>query len=169
MKVIPYINVLNAKKSIKVYEELFGAKLLNTQPFNPEMGKQMGLPPEFDYPNSTMHAEFKIGDFLIYISDLTTQKTKENPPIELLLELDSTEQADAIWKKVKAKKMKVTMELEKTFWNAYYGRFVDDDGLGWQINVPLPIPAETPKNTPKEAKGPKKSTGVGKKSVKVKS
>jgi len=26
------------------------------------------------------------------------------------------------------------MELEPKFWGALYGRFVDDDGVGWQLN-----------------------------------
>jgi uncharacterized glyoxalase superfamily protein PhnB len=26
------------------------------------------------------------------------------------------------------------MELEKTFWGAYFARFEDPEGIGWQLN-----------------------------------
>jgi uncharacterized glyoxalase superfamily protein PhnB len=30
------------------------------------------------------------------------------------------------------------MELEPQFWSALYGRFIDNDGVGWQLNHNLP-------------------------------
>lgn len=164
MKIIPYISVVNAKKTIKVYEELFGAKLLNTVPFDRATGKQFGFPADYDYENSTMHAEITIGDSIIYLGDLTTKKSIEENPIEILIELNTKEQADMIWAKVKAKKYKITMELQTQFWNAYYGRFIDEDGLGWQLNYPLPI--STQKSLPETSK---KTTSKGKKLSKSKS
>ena len=56
MKVIPYISVPNAKKAIKLYEELFGAELVSSMPFDRSFGENMGLPEDFNYTDSTMHA-----------------------------------------------------------------------------------------------------------------
>lgn len=162
MKVIPYISVLNAKKTFKIYEDLFGAKLLSSVPFEKAMGQQFGFPADYDYANSTMHAEFKIGEFLVYISDFTTKKPESEGPVELLLELDSKEQADKIWAKIKAKKYRITMELQQTFWGSYYGRFIDEDGIGWELNFPMPQTA-TPKATIE-----KKISSKVKKTTKVK-
>jgi PhnB protein len=142
VKVIPSIIVKNAKQTLAVYEDLFGAKTLSRMPFNPELASQTGLPEGFDFENSTMHAEFKIGDALFYINDFVQTEPPSEGKVEIVLELDSKEQIDAIWKKVKQKNYKIRAELEKTFWNAYFGMFVDDDGIGWQLNFPMPPPAE---------------------------
>jgi PhnB protein len=58
--------------------------------------------------------------------------------VEVLLMLESKEQIEAIWAKVKKKGFTVKMELEVQFWGAMYGRFVDDYGIGWQLNYNLP-------------------------------
>jgi PhnB protein len=165
VKAIPALVVKNAKESLKVYEDLFGAKTTNWTPASKDMAGQMNLPEDFDFDNSTMHAEFKIGDALFYIND--SMGKKELVPegnVEIVLELDSKEQIDAIWEKVKQGDYKIKQELEKTFWNAYFGMFVDGDGIGWQLNFPLPAPSpETPaakpapvKNAPKAKPAPAK-------------
>ena len=51
--------------------------------------------------------------------------------VELVLELDSEEELNAIWDRVKSMNFTIIMELEKQFWGAIYGRFVDQDGIGW--------------------------------------
>jgi uncharacterized glyoxalase superfamily protein PhnB len=61
VKSIPYLLVQDGKRAIKLYEELFGANLVSSQAFTPEMGKFMGFPDDFDYENSTMHAILDIG------------------------------------------------------------------------------------------------------------
>lgn len=68
-KAIPYLLVKNGKKAIELYENLFRAKLIEHQPFNKEIGKEFGLPEDFDYENSTMHAKLDIDGALIYLAD----------------------------------------------------------------------------------------------------
>ncbi len=154
VKVIPSLIVKNAKKTLKVYEELFGAKTINWLPFNKEIAAgAMALPANFDYANSTMHAEFQIGNAVIYINDFVKDEPPSEGKVEIVLELDSKEQIEAIWKKVKQKKYKIRAELEKTFWNAYFAMFIDDDGIGWQLNFPLPPSSAEPSKAP----GPEKS------------
>jgi PhnB protein len=136
VKVVPYIQVPNAKKTIEIYKELFRATLIDHMPFNPEIGAQFGFQEDFDYVNSTMHAVIEIQGATIYLSD----SMEENPGgslVEIVLDFDSRDQIKNIWEKVKTMNFTVKMELEEQFWGALYGRFVDGDGVGWQLNFNL--------------------------------
>ena len=130
---IPYLIVRNGKESIKLYEELFGAKVIEHMPFTKEMGTQFGLPDDFDYKNSTLHAELEINGGKIMVTDNMAGETGGGN-VEVLLQLESKEQIDTIYSKAKKKGFKIKMELEKTFWGAYFARFEDSDGVGWQLN-----------------------------------
>lgn len=153
VKAIPSIIVKNAKASLKVYEDLFGATTTNWTPVSKEMAGQMGFPDNFDFDNSTLHAEFKIGDARFYINDDMGTVHPPEGNVEIVLEVDSKEQIDAIWEKVKQNNFKVKSELAKTFWNSYFAIFVDEDGIGWQLNFPLPPQApEESTVQPKPAK-----------------
>src|SRR5271157_47321 len=143
VKAIPALIVKNAKQSLKIYEDLFGATIKNWTPVTKEMADQRGFPEDFDLDNSTLHAEFQIGDALFYINDDMGMQLPPEGNVEIVLELDSKEQIEAIWEKVKQNNFKVRSELAATFWNAYFGMFVDSDGIGWQLNFPMPPPASS--------------------------
>lgn len=135
VQAIPYITVPNAKEAIEVYKELFGATLIDRMPFDKKIGMQMGLPEDYDWENSTMHSEIEVNGAKINMAD---GQTKPGGNIEVLLMLDSKEQIEIIWAKVKAKGYTVKMELEVQFWGAMYARFVDEFGIGWQLNYTMP-------------------------------
>ncbi len=134
VKAIPYLLVKNGKKAIEIYKELFDAKIIEHQPFSKELGKEFGIPDDFDYDNSTMHAKLDIGGAEIYLADNVLQRGKTPGNVEITLDLDSKEQIDNIYNKAKEKGYTILMELEKTFWGAWFGRFQDPEGIGWQLN-----------------------------------
>jgi uncharacterized glyoxalase superfamily protein PhnB len=112
-------------------------------PFDKNMGTQMGLPPNFDYENSTMHAVIEIEGAQIYLSDdigFGDEKIRRSfGRVEVVLEVDTKEKFDEIWEKVsKRRGFKILMAAEKTFWNAWYCRFIDSKKIGWQINYQIP-------------------------------
>jgi len=132
-KAIPYLLVKNGKRAIELYKNLFGAKLIEHQPFNKEIGKEFGMHEDFDYENSTMHAKLDIDGALIYLADNMLGHSSPGN-VEITLDLEKKEKIDSIYKKVKENDFKITMELEKTFWGAWFARFVDSEGIGWQLN-----------------------------------
>lgn len=134
-KAIPYILVKNGKKAIKLYEDIFDAKLIRHEPFNKEMGQNFGFPDNFDYDNSTMHARVEIYGAIIYLADnILAEEFKSSGNVEITLDLDNKEQLEKIYEKAKKQGSKIKMELEKTFWGAYFARFEDTEGIGWQLN-----------------------------------
>ncbi|MFW9878714.1 MAG: VOC family protein [Candidatus Thorarchaeota archaeon] len=134
VKAIPYLLVKNGKKAIEIYKDLFDAKLIEHQPFSKEVGKEFGMPDDFDYENSTMHAKLDIGGAEVYLADNVMQRGNSPGIVEITLDLDTKEQIDKIYEKVKEKGCTIYMELEKTFWGAYFARFEDPEGIGWQLN-----------------------------------
>lgn len=132
-KAIPYLLVKSGKKAIKLYEYLFGAKLIEHQPFNKEISKEFGLPEDFDYENSTMHAKLDIDGALVYLAD-NMMGLPSPGNVEITLDLENKDQIDQIYEKVKKKDFKIKMELERTFWGAWFARFEDSEGIGWQLN-----------------------------------
>ena len=51
----------------------------------------------------------------------------------LSVNTDSEEEARSVFEKLSAGG-KVTMPLEKTFWNALFGMFTDKFGINWMVN-----------------------------------
>jgi len=54
--------------------------------------------------------------------------------VEIVLDLENSEQIDKIYKKAKELEFKISMELQQTFWGSFYARFEDPLGIGWQLN-----------------------------------
>jgi PhnB protein len=135
VQTIPYLLVKSGKKAIALYEECFGAKLISHEPFKEDLGKMMGFPEDFDYKNSTMHARLDILGAPIYLADNAMGAPFDSSGnVEVLLDLESKEQLDLIYEKAKNLGFNIKMELQKTFWGAYFARFEDTEGIGWQIN-----------------------------------
>ncbi|MHA1993039.1 MAG: VOC family protein [Candidatus Hodarchaeales archaeon] len=138
VKILPYLQIANGKEAIEHYKALFGAELIEHQPFSKEIGKEFGFPEDFDYDNSTMHAELKIEEASFYLSDNTNPPQEQTGNVEIVLDLDSKEKIDSIYSRVQEFDLKIKMELQKTFWGAYYTRFEDKFGIGWQMNFTEP-------------------------------
>ncbi len=140
-KVIPYVMVKNALNAINTYTEVFDAKVLMREKFNEHVAKDMNLPKDFDFENSTMHARIQVGDTLIYLSDDPEAETKTNQ-IELNIEFSSEEEIKKVFEKCKSKGWYIGMNLDKMFWGALYAKVKDPFGIGWQFNFELPKDAK---------------------------
>jgi PhnB protein len=151
----------NAKEAIELYKKVFNAKIVSHEPFSTEMGEQMGFPEDFDYANSTMHAELDIFGSDIYMSDSDSPEKIPKGNVEVVLSVDNLEQIETFYNNAKESGAEIVMELQKTFWGAHFTRFRDSFGVGWQLNYAEPQDApkeEKPKKTKKKTT-PKKSTG----------
>ena len=134
-KAIPYLLVKNGKKAIKLYEDLFDAKLVYHQPFSEEIGKEFGFPDGFNYDDSTMHAELEIYGTTIYLADNSMGPPFESSGnVEITLNLESKQDFNTIYKKAKRLKSTIKMEAQQTFWGAWFARFEDTEKIAWQLN-----------------------------------
>ncbi len=119
--VSPYLAVDDAAKAIEYYTKAFGAE--ETVRMNGPDGK-IG------------HAELKIGDSHIMLSDPFPQSSTKPPP-----ELGGTsasifmyvEDVDAVVQKAVDQGATVTMEVEDQFWGDRFGSITDPFGHNWSI------------------------------------
>jgi uncharacterized glyoxalase superfamily protein PhnB len=110
--VTPFLNVKGAAEAIEFYKKAFGAE---------ERGRMPG-------PNNTvMHAEIKIGDSILMISDAIML-----PATQSSLHLYVPD-VDAAWKRALAAGARVVMELSDKFWGDRYGILGDKWENRWSI------------------------------------
>ena len=120
--VTPYLTVRGADRAIEFYKKAFGAKELMRMP---------GLGGK-----SIMHAEIKIGDSRIFLSDEFPEMGSRSPQ-----SLGGTanslhlyvEDVDAAFKKAIAAGAKVQMPVADMFWGDRYGKLIDPFGHEWGL------------------------------------
>jgi uncharacterized glyoxalase superfamily protein PhnB len=113
VKINPYLMVSNGKSAIELYKDLFGAKQVDHIPFQKEAGAYFGFPEDFDYENSTMHAELDIGGATIMLSDNPMNKNRSGN-VQILVNLDSKKDLDKIYEKVKEKGFEILMDKNRS-------------------------------------------------------
>lgn len=115
--ITPSLNINGAAEAIDFYKKAFGAE--------EKGGRAPG-------PNGTiMHAEIKIGDSTIMISDAGMV-----PPTQASLHLYVND-ANAAWKRATEAGATVAMPLSDTFWGDRYGSVTDRWGNRWSIGQRL--------------------------------
>jgi PhnB protein len=110
--ITPFLNVKGAADAIEFYKKAFGAE---------ERARMPG-------PNNTlMHAEIKIGNSVIMLSDaMMSPATQSN----LHLYIDDV---DAAWKRALAAGCEVVMPIGDMFWGDRYGVLSDKWGNRWSL------------------------------------
>jgi PhnB protein len=110
--VTPFLNVKGAAETIEFIKKAFG-------------GEERARMPGPD--GKIMHAEVRIGDSLIMLSDAMQQ-----PPTPGNLHLYVTD-ADAVFKRAIEAGAKVLMPIQDMFWGDRYGSVTDPLGNHWSI------------------------------------
>lgn len=130
---VPYLNFNgNCREAMRFYHACLGGEL-ELMPFS---DAPMELPAGSDH--LIMHAVLKKGDLNLMASDsMPDQPVSFGNNVSLSLDCPSKEQADAYFQALSAGGT-ITMPLEVTFWNAYFGTLVDKFGVCWMFNHDLP-------------------------------
>ena len=111
--VTPFLNIKGAAEAIDFYKQAFGAE---------ERGGRAPGP-----GGTIMHAELKIGDSVIMLSDAVM-----NPPTQSCLHLYVSD-ANAAWKRALEAGATVVMPLNDMLWGDRYGAVADRWGNRWTI------------------------------------
>jgi len=117
-----YLFVPKAKEALDLYARAFGAETISRMP-GPD-------------GESTMHAEMRIGNSMVMLSDENPQwkalspKTLGGTPVTLHLYV---EDADKLWKQALAAGCTEYMPIMDAFWGDRYGKVQDPYGHIWGI------------------------------------
>jgi PhnB protein len=130
--ITPYLTLDDATDAIEFYKDAFGAEELMRME---APGGKIG------------HAELKIGDSILMISD-TFPQTTTKPPSELGGTTAGVflyvEDVDSVVKRAVTAGAQVTQEVEDMFWGDRFGSVKDPFGHAWSIatHVKDPTPEE---------------------------
>lgn len=131
MKIVPYLYFDGtAEEAINFYKEALGAESTPIMRYKdnayPGMAEGIG--------ERVLHSELKIGDQLLYFSDVPdTSEVQFGNNLQININFDTEEELRKVFA-ILSEGADITTELEETFWNAIYGTLTDKFGVFWSLN-----------------------------------
>ncbi len=139
MNINPYLNFPGTtEQAFNFYKSVFGGAFTTLQRFKdtPE-GDKLGAAVQ----EQIMHVSLPIGQgYILMGSDAPAEmgfSLKQGNNCYIAISPDSKEEATRIFNGLSAGG-KIEMELQDTFWGAYYGSFTDKFGVCWMVNYAKP-------------------------------
>lgn len=139
---IPHLVVSDGIAAIKFYQEVFGAKTGDVM-MEPQGAR-------------LMHGEIILDGHMLFLSDefaerqdLTTRTPHTLGGTTARITLQ-TDEPDAVVERAVARGASMLMPVQKMFWGARYGKFVDPFGHEWGINQQLEEQSEGQTNAAAE-------------------
>lgn len=131
----------NCEAAFNFYKSAFGKEFSNLSRFG-EIPPQEGIPPiADDMKDRVMHVSLPISAETVLMGSDIMQGMRSSFTVGdnffIFLGVNSKEEADSVFVNL-SKGGKITMPLEVTFWNAYFGMFIDQFGISWMVNYDLP-------------------------------
>ncbi len=136
MKTInPYINFNgNCEEAFNFYKSIFGGEFNYFSRFE-EMPGDQPIPKEL--AKQVMHVGLPISKETVLMGSDTSEnfggKVSQGTNFSISIDFDSESEAKEVFEKL-SEGGKVFMPLEKTFWGALFGMFVDKYGIQWMVN-----------------------------------
>ncbi len=119
--VTPYLTSSDASRAIEFYKQAFGAQEVSRMPT----------------PNGKIgHAELKIGDSMIMISDdmrgasASSPQSQAGPSVGIFLYIDDI---DSVFNRAVGAGAKAEMPPQDMFWGDRYGKLTDPFGVQWAL------------------------------------
>ncbi len=136
----PYLTFKgNCEEAFEFYKSVFKVEVAMIDRF-----ENMPENPEFPIPEAAkkkiMHVSLPIGEGSVLMGSDTMpgmeDKTHIGNNISVSVNPDSVEETKRIFEAL-SEGGTITMPLEKTFWNAYFGMLIDQFGINWMVNCQL--------------------------------
>ena len=144
MQLITYLTFAgNCEEAINFYKEALEGKIIQLS----HMGDGPMEVPEH-LKGKVMHSRLQIGESVLYMSDnFDPESNHQGNNVHLSLQIDDATELEKLFTNLSAGG-KIVRPLEKQFWGAIFGMFVDKFGIHWMMNCEL-----SPR-TPSEKKEP---------------
>ncbi len=135
VRITPYLGVPRAIDAIEEYKKVLNANLAGREKVSEEVAKQWGLPENFDFDNSTMHAVLKIGDAVLYLADNLNKPDEKEPNnnVDILIHFDDEKSIKETYSNAEKAGWQIAMPLKKEFFADLFGMVKDPYGISWQL------------------------------------
>jgi PhnB protein len=139
-KLNPYLSFNGTcEEAFNFYKSVFGSEFLYMGRFK-DMPENPDCPIQESDKEKIMHITLPISNETVLYGCDTSQTDDKSDfsgnNISLSIETDSMDEATRIFNGLSDGGI-VTMPLDKTFWNAYFGMFTDKYGINWMVNYEL--------------------------------
>ena len=133
MQLITYLTFAgNCEEAINFYKEALGGKIIQLS----HMGDGPMEVPEH-LKGKVMHSRLQLGESVLYMSDnFDPVSIHQGNNVHLSLQIDDATELEKLFNNLSAGG-KIVRPLEKQFWGAIFGMFVDKFGIHWMMNCEL--------------------------------
>jgi len=130
----------NCEEAFNFYRSVFGGEFDNVSRFG-EMPPQEGMPPmPEEMANRIMHVSLPISENSILMGSDTggewATNLKFGNNFSISVDTKDQDEADKIFSAL-SDGGKITMPIEKTFWDSYFGMLTDQFGINWMVSCAL--------------------------------
>ncbi|MFA7326203.1 MAG: VOC family protein [Candidatus Kapaibacterium sp.] len=137
--IIPYLTFNgNAEEALNHYKSVLGGEIVSISRFK-DAPPMEGVEMTEESLNLVMNAAYVINEYItIMVSDghPSFDEIPFGQNISLAITAESKEEADAFFTGLSEDGI-ITMPIEETFWNAYFGMCEDKFGVNWMINFDM--------------------------------
>ena len=139
MTINPYLNFPGTTEAaFNFYKSVFGGEFAVLQRFKDAPGSENMSPA---LKEQIMHVALPVAPgYVLMATDAPAEmgfSLKEGNNYYIAISPDSKEEATRLYNGLSAGG-KIEMELQDTFWGAWYGSFTDKFGIGWMVNYVQP-------------------------------
>lgn len=124
----------DCEAAFSLYKSVFGGEFEQISKFG-DMPATAGPEMSDADKNRVMHVSYNIGNSILMGSDSNSQSGDVNIGNNVSISINATskEETERIYNSLSSEGT-ITMPLQKTFWGAYFGMFVDKFGINWMVN-----------------------------------
>jgi PhnB protein len=126
----------NCEEAFLFYQSVFGGEFPYMGRFKDMPVDENCPPPSEEEANRVMHVSLPIGKDTIMMGSDSTSKSGDviiGSNVSLSINTESQAEADQLFNGLSAGGT-IIMAMNKTFWGAYFGMFVDKFGIHWMVN-----------------------------------
>lgn len=130
----------NCEEAFNFYQTVFGGEFSDVERFE-NLPEEEGMPPmSNEDKQKIMHMALPIGSNSILMGSDTTRNyggpVTHGNNYSISINTEDETEAQMVFSRL-AEGGKITMPMEKTFWNAYFGMLTDKFNINWMVNCQL--------------------------------
>lgn len=129
----------NCEEAFNFYKSAFGGEFAFVGRFKDMPQDDPNCQVDKSELNNIMHISYPIGNTMLMGSDAGGEWAKgitEGNNFSVSINTDSQEEADRLFNALSTNG-KVTMPMNKTFWDSYFGMFTDQFGIQWMVSFDI--------------------------------
>lgn len=135
MQVSPYLNFNGqCEEAFQFYAKCLGGTI---NAMIPHEGTPAAEHVSADWAKKIMHAHMNVGSTVLMGSDVPPGRFQKSQGYAVSIMIKTPEESERVFHAL-SEKGTIQLPIQKTFWSARFGMFVDQFGIPWMVNCEQP-------------------------------